>query len=107
MQSQTGTALLRLHRAIEIISLRNFARGFAGMSKEVITGLNISKGGSDPPLKPDEEYPDWLWRLAHPERTLGDLRRAERSTLGFEETRRLEKLENRDRIRNLNVIKSK
>lgn len=62
--------------------------GFAGMSKEVITGLNISKGGSDPPLKADEEYPEWLWQLAQPERTLGDLRRADGSTLGFDEVNR-------------------
>lgn len=55
------------------------------MSKDVLTGLNITKGGSDPPLKPDEEYPEWLWELAQPERTLADLRRKENSSLGFEE----------------------
>lgn len=49
--------------------------GFAGLSKEVATGVNILKGGSDPPLLPDEEYPEWLWELADPEPTLFELRR--------------------------------
>ena len=57
------------------------------MSKDVITGLNIQKGGTDPPLKPNEEYPEWLWQLATPERTLGDLRRKGGSALAFEEVR--------------------
>lgn len=26
-------------------------------------GANIYKDGSDPELKPDNEYPDWLWSL--------------------------------------------
>lgn len=33
------------------------------------------KGGTDPPLKPDEEYPEWLWELADPQPTLFELRR--------------------------------
>ena len=55
------------------------------MSNDVVTGLNITKGGSDPPLKPDEEYPDWLWQLAQPEKTLGEFRRASDSNLELEE----------------------
>eukprot|EP00884_Botryococcus_braunii_P000353 jgi/Botrbrau1/10318/Bobra.0120s0031.1 len=50
-------------------------RGFASLSKDVATGVNILKGGTDPPLKPDEEYPDWLWELAEPQPTLFELRR--------------------------------
>lgn len=31
----------------------------ASMSKEVCTGLNILKKGQDPPLRPDDQLPDW------------------------------------------------
>lgn len=55
------------------------------MSSDVITGLNINKGGSDPPLKPDEEYPEWLWKLATREKTLAELRRASSETLTQED----------------------
>lgn len=48
-------------------------------------GLNIDKGGSDPVVKADAEYPEWLWRLATPDRTLGDLRRAGVDNLEFED----------------------
>lgn len=34
------------------------------MSKEVVTGLNVLKKGQDPPLRPDDQLPDWLWQLA-------------------------------------------
>ena len=27
------------------------------------TGVNYFKEGEDPPIKPDEEYPEWLWEL--------------------------------------------
>ena len=28
-----------------------------------LCGGNFYRGGSDPELKPDSEYPDWLWEL--------------------------------------------
>ena len=28
-----------------------------------VVGANIYKEGEDPKLKPDSEYPDWLWEL--------------------------------------------
>ena len=55
------------------------------MSNSVVTGLNINKTGADPELKDDAEMPEWLWPLAKPERTLGDLRRAKEETLEFED----------------------
>jgi hypothetical protein len=74
---------------IPLISIYIISAGFASMSKDVLTGLNITKGGSDPPLKSDEEYPEWLWKLAQPERTLADLKRKENSSLEFEEVSEL------------------
>ena len=29
----------------------------------IVNGLNILKDGSDTPIKPDNEYPDWVWTL--------------------------------------------
>ena len=51
------------------------------MSSEAVTGLNILKGGADPPLKPDEELPDWLWELAAPPKTLNVLKRSQEEAL--------------------------
>jgi hypothetical protein len=28
-----------------------------------VRGCNILKEGEDPTMKPDEEYPDWLWTM--------------------------------------------
>lgn len=55
------------------------------MSSEVATGINILKNGSDPPLKKDEELPEWLWELAQPEKTLAELQRHEFDELTYEE----------------------
>lgn len=51
------------------------------MSSEVVTGLNILKGGADPPLRPDAELPDWLWELAAPPKTLNELKRSQEEAL--------------------------
>jgi len=32
-------------------------------NQEVCHGANIYKDGQDPPIKPDSEYPEWLWNL--------------------------------------------
>ena len=37
--------------------------------------MNYFKKGEDPPLKPDSEYPDWLWDIAEPPPTLFNLQR--------------------------------
>lgn len=48
---------------------------FADSSSEVATGINILKGGSDPPLKADDEYPAWVSQLAEPQLTFTELKR--------------------------------
>jgi len=53
------------------------------MSSSTATGININKSGSDPQLKDDKDIPEWLWPLAEPPRSLGDLRRAAGDTLEF------------------------
>jgi hypothetical protein len=45
--------------------------------------------GQDPPLRKDEDLPDWLWKLAAPDKTLNELRRLERSELSAEQVRPL------------------
>eukprot|EP00967_Tisochrysis_lutea_P046559 scaffold56570_cov34-Tisochrysis_lutea.AAC.5 len=32
-------------------------------ASNVVRGCNILKDGEDPTIKPDEEYPDWLWTM--------------------------------------------
>ena len=54
---------------------------FASLTNDTVTGLNMLKKGSDPAIKPDTEYPDWLWALAEPEKTLSELRRVDEESL--------------------------
>lgn len=45
------------------------------MSSEVVTGCAIKKGESDPAIKPDTEYPAWLFELMQPAASLAELER--------------------------------
>ena len=38
-------------------------------------GINIQKAGTDPPLKADSDYPEWVSQLSEPEPTLTELKR--------------------------------
>lgn len=58
------------------------------MSKEVCTGLNILKKGTDPALRPDDELPEWLWTLAETPKTLNELRRMKPDDITDEQVRR-------------------
>jgi large subunit ribosomal protein L54 len=40
-----------------------------------VEGINYKKGGSDPLIKEDHEYPDWLWSMLDPKPTLSELER--------------------------------
>ena len=37
--------------------------GMAVADTSIVRGLNIFKDGADPQIKPDSEYPDWLWTM--------------------------------------------
>jgi large subunit ribosomal protein L54 len=62
--------------------------------------VNIYKSGKDPELKPDGEYPAWLWRLLDPLPTLDELKA--KPELTFQEMRRLVRLERRRLIKQHN-----
>lgn len=67
----------------------------SGFADETIArGVNIRKGGADPPLKPAGEYPEWIKALSEQDTSLYDLRRKIEATgedsLTFEEVCRLE-----------------
>ena len=55
------------------------------LSATEVTGCNIYKNGADPPILPDSEYPDWLWKLATPDATLRDLERTGPDNLDMDE----------------------
>lgn len=44
------------------------------LSDEVCTGANIFVEGTDPTLQPDEEYPEWLWELSKPMKSIKQIR---------------------------------
>jgi anti-sigma factor ChrR (cupin superfamily) len=77
------------------------------MSREVVTGLNVLKNGSDPALKNDDELPEWLWKLAGQRKTLAELQRQDEATLSLEDLKYKQRLENRKKIRANNALKSK
>eukprot|EP01135_Chromosphaera_perkinsii_P000176 Nk52_evm1s35 gene=Nk52_evmTU1s35 len=53
--------------------LRGFgSSSMGGHSKDVVKGANIYVTGSDPEIKPDSEYPEWVWSLADPPKTKDD-----------------------------------
>ena len=39
---------------------------------KVCKGANVFKDGTDPPIKEDSEYPDWLWELAENKKSYQD-----------------------------------
>ncbi|GMH36759.1 hypothetical protein BSKO_04632 [Bryopsis sp. KO-2023] len=89
--------------------LRSMSTG-TGMTKDVAP-VNILKTGEDPPLKPDEEYPAWLWKLVTPPASFGDLsvkmEEGGQGALDLEEGSRFLGLERRKSIAGSNKMKGK
>ncbi|GAQ91299.1 hypothetical protein KFL_007610020 [Klebsormidium nitens] len=69
-------------------------------------GANIHKEGSDPPHKPDSEYPAWVFKLTNRKPPLSELRRKKPETLTDQEVLRLLKLSNRQKIKEANFEKT-
>jgi len=66
------------------------------------------KGQGDPPIKPDSEYPPWLWGLLIPEPTGKDLAgQYEGLGLSIKHLHRLWRLKNKERIKEANFLKAK
>ena len=87
----------------------------SGMSSTHCTGLNFKKGGSDPELGPDETYPEWLWTLLEPKKTLLQLEKevaAAKETgrydvMDLKDIKRLLKLRRRAKIKRQNDMRAK
>lgn len=77
------------------------------LKSSTTVGANILKEGVDPPVKPDSEYPDWLWHLLDKQPPLSELERKDPSTMSFPELQRFVKLDNRRRIKENNASRAK
>jgi len=78
------------------------AAGGSADLESVTTGLNILKGGSDPPTRPDSDYPDWVFELHLPPASLADLQRryeTDPESLRPDEMRKMVRMWNRARIK--------
>ena len=84
-------------------------------SATVATGINIKKGGSDPELGADDAYPDWLWGLIEPRKTLTELEKevaaaklsGKYDVMDIEDIKRLVKLRRRAKIKASNADRAK
>ncbi|KAI8109042.1 hypothetical protein M9435_005458 [Picochlorum sp. BPE23] len=89
-------------------------------SRRVVPGLNVLKNGKDPEELKDEDVPEWLWKLADEGngKSLVEMQRkvARMMEEGEEhrdvvemmrETKYLNKLQNRSKIRARNTLKAK
>ena len=81
------------------------------VDSNTVQGLNILQNGSDPVLRPDEEYPDWLWTIHEPLPSVSSLQarvvaEGADALTDFEKTRMIKQW-NRHRIRESNNEKKK
>ncbi|KAF8060090.1 hypothetical protein HT031_005029 [Scenedesmus sp. PABB004] len=79
-----------------------------GLSPGAATGVAIRKGEADPPILPDAEYPDWLFKLLQPEPTVAELERAYAAEgLPLPQLKRLFRYKNKLRIKAQNAASAK
>ncbi|KAG1656570.1 hypothetical protein FOA52_009058 [Chlamydomonas sp. UWO 241] len=72
------------------------------------TGCGLMKGEEDPPLLPDDQYPDWLWKMMKPRQSANELQKAyEGKGLTIEELKRLYRLKNKQAINEANTMTAK
>ena len=60
-----GLAARGLAKKAPISAAPQKASAPAGLA-DVVSGLNILKDGADPKIRPDAEYPEWVWTLCAP-----------------------------------------
>ena len=72
-----------------------------------VLGENILKEGADPPVRPDSEYPNWLFSLLDRPLALSELERRDAQSMTMHELHRFVKLENRRRVKENNSLKAK
>jgi large subunit ribosomal protein L54 len=86
-----------------------------GMSVTHCSGLNFKKGGEDPALGADETYPEWLWELLTPKKTLTMLEKevaaakltGRYDVMDLKDVKRLLKLRRRVKIKSNNAARAK
>ncbi|KAF6252520.1 mitochondrial ribosomal protein L37-domain-containing protein [Scenedesmus sp. NREL 46B-D3] len=78
------------------------------LSVEVVTGVAIKKGESDPPILADSEYPTWLFELMKPEPSVAELERMyKQEGLELHQMKRLFRYKNKMRIKEHNAASAK
>jgi hypothetical protein len=68
-----------------------------------VWGLNIRKGGEDPAVGKDEDYPEWVFELANELPTLAQLERVPPEERTPEQEKRIERLKRRAHIKEKNA----
>lgn len=74
---------------------------------KAVLGANILKEGTDPSIRPDADYPAWLFTLLHRPLPLSELDRRNPEAMTMSELQRFVKLDNRRRVKDNNSLKAK
>ena len=76
-------ALSAASRLTPFAQVTTTAPACADANARTIPGLNIKKSGSDPELKDDSEYPDWIWNLSKRDVSLYELNKQDEDEIDF------------------------